>query len=384
MKNTVILAVMLSLFVGAVTAQETDRIQERCGDAVCEVAEAQGLYADLNDISSSLEKVKSSAERCETDHCRSARESAELRQGLISRAEESGRAGEIEQMIESLETVKTYTKDDIRDGTRELEEGETDRETVERVLGLEEEIMSQVDSALKKVDITSKVAGAIECPEERCGAGAEASVVCGDGVCRAEVCSDGVCETRAKFCPDGSCGVEVCSDGKCGEEVCQGDECPVDSAETPETSRPEPVDADSDGDGISDLVEGIAEDDGTIYCWGRSCEVPAKADLGEDESVYCWGNRCEPPAEKSNGGPVYCWGNNCPASLEEPEAPDPETEEDIESEADEEDEQFSDTEESSEDVNPVNDPPTAGDEKREPADSRISGLRRMLGGLFGR
>jgi hypothetical protein len=414
MKNTLMLAVILSLFVGAVAAQETDRMQERCGDSVCEVAGAQGLYTDLDEISSSIDEVSSTLERCETDHCRSVRESAELRQSLISRAEESGRAGEIEQMTESLETVKTYTQDDIRDGARELEEGDTDRETVERVIGLEEDIMSQIDSALKKADITSKVASAIECPEDKCGAGEEASVVCGDGVCRAEVCSDGVCETRAEFCPDGSCGVEVCSDGKCGEEVCRGDDCPVDSTETPETSRPDPVDADSDGDGISDLVEGRVEDDGTIYCWGRSCEVPAKADLSDEGSVYCWGNRCElpseamqsdydgevycwgnrcePPTEKSNGGPVYCWGDGCPTrepttsepDVSEPVNPEeeqepssdesarPETGEDR-PDGDEENEQDSGAEESSDGVNPVNDPPQ----------TRMDRFRSSIGGLVG-
>lgn len=251
MKNTLILAVMLSLFFGAVTAQETDRPTERCGDVVCEVVKAQGLYTDLNEISSSIDDVSSTLERCETDYCRTVAENADSRKGLISQAEELGRAGDIDSMQESLREVKRIVDQDIESSRTELEEGETDQETVERVLGLEKEIMSQLDSALKKAYITSKVADAIECPEDRY-------------------------ESKA--------------------------------------SEHDSLDSDSDGDGLSDVVEGRVEDDGTVYCWGRSCEVPAKADLGDDGTNYCWGKRCELPSEVMQpdyDGEVYSWGNRC-------------------------------------------------------------------------
>ena len=361
MKNTLILAVMLSLFFGAVTAQETDRATERCGDVVCDVVKVQGLYTDLNEISSSIDDVGSTLQRCETDYCRTVAENADSRKNLVSQAEELGRTGDIDSMQESLREVKRIVDQDIESSRTELEEGETDRETVERVLGLEEDIMRHLDPALKKADITSKVADAIECPEDRC-------------------------ESKA--------------------------------------SEHDSLDSDSDGDGLSDVVEERVADEGTIYCWGRSCEVPAKADLGDEGSVYCWGkcelpsevmqpdydgevycwgNRCEPPTEKANdGGKVYSWGRGVPASetldtdpsnignsSEEPQESiskrsartgrNPETGKEIQSEGDSEDEFESDTEgKISDGINPVNDPPKTGIYRFR------SSLRGLIGNMFSR
>lgn len=391
MKNTLILAVMLSLFFGAVAAQETHRPTERCGDAVCEVAEAQGLYTDLDEITTNINDVSSTLEMCETDYCRTVAENADSRKDLISRAEKSGRAGDIDSMQESLREVKRIVDQDIDSSRTELEEGETDQETVERVLSLEEEIMRQLDPALKKADITSKVAGAIECPDGRCSA--EASQ----------------------------------TDKKHTDQLDANEERTM-TFERKDLSS----DTDSDGDGLSDVVERRVEDEGTIYCWGRSCEVPAKADLGDEGSVYCWGkcelpsevmqtdydgevycwgNRCEPPTEKANGGgKVYSWGSGFPASETLETDPsniensseevqesiskrsartgrNPETGKEIQSENDSEDESNSETEgEISDGVNPVNDPPTASpdDSIRNSVSRGVGRLTSAFGNLFGR
>ncbi|EHK01769.1 hypothetical protein HRED_07097 [Candidatus Haloredivivus sp. G17] len=64
-------------------------------------------------------------------------------------------------------------------------------------------------------------------------------------------------------CPDGPCGAEISQAAKKLAVQLGANEERMMTFEQIDPSS----DTDSDGDGLSDLVEGRVEDDGTIYCW---------------------------------------------------------------------------------------------------------------------
>ena len=383
--------VALSLFFIGIAAAETNE-RKVCPDTVCTVAEAQGLYTDLDQLSSSISEVKTTLDKCGRSYCQRIDRNADDRSGLISEAQRSAQKEDFNSTVNSLEEVREIVFGDIQSSERELEEGRTEREIVREVLTLEKDILMQTESALRKSQQALVVKTAIECPDDRCGA--EISQAAKKLAVRL-----GANEERTM---------------------------------TFEQNDPS-SDTDSDGDGLSDLIEGRVEDDGTIYCWGSSCKAPTEtSEIGDtnsvycwgkcelplevmlpdyDGEVYCWGNRCEPPTEKADGGgKVYSWGrgflasetldtdqSNIENSSEEAQESiskrsartgrNPETGKEIRSEGDSEDEFDSDIKgEISDGVNPVNDPPTASqdDSIRNSVSRGVGRLTSAFGKLFGR
>jgi len=288
MKRIFTLAVMTLVLLGVVMAQETDRELERCGDAVCEVAEAQGLYTQLDKINSNIEEVQSVLARCETDYCRSVLENADKRVGLLAEAEKSSNSGDMDATIESLREIQAIVHRDIAASEKELEGGETNQRTVETVLDLEERISSNVSSALESSSVAAVVGKAVRCPDGKCGAEVNEAA-----------------RNAVKF--------------KAGAELSK-------TANGP----PDWLDLDSDGDGIGDvedLERGEFPKEWTLPTMDLRAEMSKNGG-----KVYRFDNM-EVRAALENDGEVYCWGSNRCVIREDVERSDAELVEGIASES---------------------------------------------------
>lgn len=267
MKRILTLVALSLVFIGVATAENSDRAL--CQDSSCTVAEAQGLYTDLESLSSSINELRSNLDRCESsgDYCESMIERNEEKSVLIDEIRSSASNGEFDRTAVSLESLRNSLEEGIHRSEREIEAGEAGEQTAREMLELQRAALNDVDSSLSKSQTASLVSIAVQCRDNRCG--------------------DEVRNAAQKM-----------AELKTDREISQ-------------PSQPLPVREESD------RVEQRVLEDGTVYCWGRSCEAPSEAELN-DGSIYCWGQRCETLSEAqiTSEGSIYCWGRSCEASMD--------------------------------------------------------------------
>jgi len=232
MKQFLTLVVASIFILGMAAATGTAETSDVCKDTSCEVAEAQGLYTDLAHLSASIEDVKTTLERCETEYCRSVDRNADGRLGLVTQAERASSTGDFDQASAALEEVAAVVRTDIEASEGELENGKTDEKLVRTVLDQEEDILRQTDSALGKTQQALLVGKATDCPDR-----------CGPEVSEAA-------KNVVKF----KAGAEL---SKSATNVVNDPPVATDRERMPER-----------------VERGLNSDDRSLYCWGssRSCE----------------------------------------------------------------------------------------------------------------
>jgi len=289
MKQILTLVALSLLFIGAAAAETVER--NICPETECILAEAQGLYDNLDLLSSSIDKGQSTLEQCPdfSKYCSKISENAEIRKELVREVQSSALDGEFRETSRSLEVVRSIVLEDIQSSERELEEGDADEGTVRRILELEKDILKTTESSLETSQRASVVSIANSCPADRCG----------DEVSQAA-------KNIVKF----KAGAELSKSAN----LAGFQDLDSDGDGTPEVMRTE--DLRDEQTSVDDIRSELSRTDvdGNVYCWGRTCEAPSRAELGEENSVYCWGRSCEVPSEvmqTNYDGSVYCWGNRC-------------------------------------------------------------------------
>lgn len=319
MKKLLTLAVISLMFLAGLTAQETDRNKEVCGDAVCETADELGLYSDIDEIDSSTNEVQSVLGRCDTEYCRAVAENAEGRKGLIQEADESSRAGEMEETTETLRSIEEIVRGDIKSSESEPDNGRTEPEIVDNILAIENRILALTQSAMTS---SEEASNAGSCPE-RCSSADRCPERCldqDDNQYTEEISGE------MDWPPKNSSIIFKSSDGsEVGQVVLRGDRVSlvgfgsfsvskISNGDRPEVSGQKMIPGTSsfyqtvpeDGEISCSTVESAivcstqtAGDEGKVYCWGNNehCRADTAEDSNSDEArLHCSGSRCSADA----------------------------------------------------------------------------------------